>query len=199
MSDETSDTTQSSEQNYFQISEQFPNSKIRKRFFQHMIPLRDLLIEYGFHSGFPSPTWLYLKRGDHEFAVVIKEGVESLAYMGMLFTVCKIKDESIDYYVVANQLSGVIRTLVRWGGLGADEIPEHKIDEALDRAHIQCDNCGQMQLCAGITPDYKFKQCQLCKENTSVPDCAVSGFYCSKECQRAHWPVHKGLMHTVEL
>jgi hypothetical protein len=194
-----SDTTQSSEHNFFNIAEQFPNSKIRKRFLQHTIPLRDLLSEYGFVAGFRGPTLLHLKRGNQEFAVVIKEGVEKTDTMGMIFTVCKINDESINYHVVANQLSGVIRTMVRWGGLGADEIPEHMIDEALNRAHIQCDNCGQMQLCAGITPDYKFKQCQLCKENTTVPDCAVSGFYCSKECQREHWPVHKGLMHTVEL
>jgi hypothetical protein len=178
----------------FKIAEHFPNSKIRKRFFQQTVPLRDLLSEYGFVTGFPAPTCLILKRGDHEFGVVLKE--EGVERIDQVLTVCKINDESLDYHVVANQLSGVIRTLVRWGGLGAGEIPEHKIGEALTRANIQCDNCGRRQPCAVLTPESKFKQCRLCKENTTVPDCAVSGFYCSKECQRVHWAVHREQMHV---
>lgn len=182
MSDDIIHTMQSSE-----IYGKPPISKTtRKRFLRHMIPLKDLLSEHGFICGFPYPTTLCLKRGDQEFAVAMKEGGPS--FNGSMFSVHRLHGEETNLHVTAYHLSGVIRTLVGWGGLGPDEIPERSIEHAMNRVHIQCDNCGNQQ-----TTNSTFKQCQLCRENTL--HCAVSGFYCSKECQRFHWPVHRLLMH----
>ncbi|KAJ7114325.1 hypothetical protein C8R44DRAFT_227342 [Mycena epipterygia] len=48
--------------------------------------------------------------------------------------------------------------------------------------YMSCTNCHK------IDPDLKLSRCGRCKE----------AWYCSKECQKKHWPKHKEFCRNVD-
>ncbi len=173
-----------------ELAKCFSNSKVRKRFLKQMLPLRDLLEEYGLESRIVDKTKLYIKGNGKNVIVAHEEGERCYGEMDQIFCVCKL-DTLMGYHVRANQSSGVIRTLVRWGVLDEDEIPDDRIQETNDQGSICCENCSNPQMFC-----QRFKQCRLCHDmdrNEGEP--GFNGFYCGKQCQIAHWSEHKRMFH----
>ena len=174
-----------------ELAKCFSNSKVRKRFLKQMLPLRDLLEECGLESRIVDKAKLYIKGNGKNVVVALEEGERRYGEMDQIFCICEL-DNSIDYHVRANQSSGVIRTLVRWGVLDEDEISDCKIEETTERGVVSCDNCGCPQRYS-----QRLKQCKLCHDNDKREDePGFFGFYCCKKCQIAQWSVHKVMFHS---
>ena len=175
----------------FELAQCFASSRVRKRFLKQMIPLRNLLKAYGLESFLVmGNTMLHIKR--HEMGVVVALGAGECRYREMdpIFCVCPLHD-TVDHIVRVNQLSGVIYILVRWGVLGENEILDDKVEQAEDEGQICCDNCKNQQMLRE-----RFKQCKLCNDRERVEnEPGFNGFYCSKQCQIAHWSEHKRMFH----
>jgi hypothetical protein len=86
----------------------------------------------------------------------------------------------------------ILVILTVWGLIGENEISKEKIYETVEEGRIRCVGCRLPQL----HPN-RFKQCKLCNERDrlmTVPK--YTGFYCSKQCQHAHWPKHRAHFHS---
>jgi hypothetical protein len=177
-----------------ELGRRFENSRVRKRFLTQMVPLRNLLREYGYESSIVACAWLYIKRPGNAYGAVValQEGELRFGDRDAIFRVCCL-DRSVKYHVNTNQIRGVLQTLVRWGLLGANEIPEETVKQTIEKGRIRCGHCGQAQISA---LNHRFKQCKLCKDTEKSEDApAFNGFYCSKRCQVAHWQDHKKRFH----
>lgn len=178
-------------QGEFQLAEQFPNSRTRKRFLSQILPLQKLLRMYGLGAKIVNKTWFCIQKQELNVIVGLELGDRRFHDDDNIFVVCLIR--GIDYHVKANQLKGVIRTLVRWGLLGVDEIPEEMIEKTVEEGRIRCDSCEKPQLCIFSE---RFKQCKLCNTRERVEDePGFNGFYCCKQCQVADWSKHRKLFH----
>ena len=131
-------------------------------------------------------TIVCICRGEMRAFVVLREGEARFGALDMIFLVSGCGQT---YSVAANQMSGVIRTLVRWGMLSDGEIADEAICETSNSARIRCAGCGEPQ---NELSGERFRQCRVCKERdgaVELPD--FKGFYCGGECQRKDWARHK--------
>jgi len=173
---------------YIPVAKRFESSRVRKRFLSQIIPMTRLLSRYGFEITM-TETLVSLKKSGLEFYVFVREGEQRYSRNDMIFLICDKRESQ--YHVAANQMSGILRTLVRWGALAQDEIPPHEIEETLDAARIQCAGCGDTE-----PMNQRFMQCKVCHERDrmhTLPE--FKGFYCCVECQRRDWTRHKAEDH----
>ena len=175
-----------------ELAKEFPNTRTRKRFLSQILPLQKLLRMYGLNAQIVNRTWFYIKKQELNVVVGLKMGDCRFQNDDDIFCICLL-ERNVDYHVNANQLKGVIRTLVRWGLLRMNEIPEEMIEQTVEEGFIRCDSCDRAQLCRF---SHRFKQCKLCNDRERVEDePGFNGFYCCKECQVANWSEHKRLFH----
>ena len=179
------------------LSDSFRDTRVEKRFLTQMVALHLLLNKHGFRCGFLGKygaTMLKIERGGRGVVVGIREGERRFKDLDVIFHVCNLVEaEGVDYTPTVNNLSGVVRTLRRWGILGPDEITDEEVCHASDQGTIKCDACDERQPFGSTV---RFKQCSLCRERdkvTWIP--RFRGFYCSVACQGAHWRAHKEEFH----
>jgi len=164
----------------------FENSKVRKRFLSQMIPLCSLLNRHGIVAELKKTNVLVEKDGRKVY-VVLEKGETRYSETDLIF---KVACEELNYLVEANQMRGVIRTLVRWGVLSQEDISEEEIEETSEQCRISCANCGMAQ-CMN-----RFMQCKVCNERDKCSDFpCFRGFYCCKACQVEDWKRHKAEDH----
>lgn len=172
-----------SDEPFIPFAKRFENSRVRKRFLSQMIPMCKLLIRYGMEVRF-AETLISIEKQDLQFFVFLEEGERRYSELDMIFLVSDARRKGS---VAANQMRGILRTLVRWGALTKDEIPSEEIDKAVDEARIKCAGCCRAQMFGE-----RFKQCRTCRDNdmaARLPE--FKGFYCCMDCQRRDWTRHK--------
>jgi len=166
------------------FSKRFENSRVRKRFLSQMIPMCGLLRRHGLEADVAN-TLVRIRRDDRFAFVFLEEGEKRFADTETIFLVGYSKR---NYSVASNHMSGVLRTLMRWGFLADGEISEEEICNTVVSACIRCAGCGGM--------GKRFRQCKMCKDRddaTALP--RFRGFYCGSDCQRRDWARHKAEDH----
>ena len=171
------------------VSNRFENSRVRKRFLSQMIPMCGLLRRHGVQADVID-TLVRIRRDERLVFVFLRDGEKRFSDLDMIFLV---GDCNRSYSVAANQMCGVLRTLVRWGVLAHGEISEKEIYDTVDSACIRCAGCGELQKDLLGT---RFKQCKVCRDRDdamALPE--FKGFYCCSDCQRSDWARHKAEDH----
>jgi len=173
------------------LASKFETSKVKKRFLTQMAGLKHFLEGHGFDCQFPINTFLVIKKDGQQVSVGILNRERRHTDDEMIFrVVLKGYDES---HVAANQIRGVIRTLIRWGLMS--QITDEEMEDAVSHAAIRCAYCAVQQRCFGAGYA-RFKQCRKCHEKDRGVDFpAYQGFYCCKECQVKDWKTHKSVCH----
>ena len=184
--------------NSITIASEFSNSKVRKRFLTQMMPLQNLLIKHGLDAFFHhnhAPTAIFILNKEGQTVIVgIEEGERRYHDIDLIFCIFNPVSQ-MQYHVKVNQMKGVLRTLVRWGMLGENQIDEDDIDAAVQEGYIHCSGCLSPQT---FMATHRFKQCAICHAREKAERLPrFQGFYCSKECQQRHWKEHKMLLHTA--
>lgn len=179
----------------------FENSKVRKRFLKQTMALKALLDGHGCECVFLGaskdvsswqPIILSIKKNEHECWVFLREGEKEYTERDMIFLMCSLTTKH-DYTPAANQIAGMIRTLIRWSVLKKDEISDEELSAAQTKGSIVCELCCETQQFLD-----RFKQCFLCKRHDDeLVFPAYRGFYCCKACQVHDWKRHSTSVHKI--
>ena len=171
--------------------ETFASSRVKKRFLKQVFVLGDLLREYGFMPKFVFEVAFQVRRNGKGVVVMMRGDERRFEDDADIFVVCNLDRQCTENMSCRNMVE-ILNILVGWDLLGEDEIPQTQVTQAALAGRIRCDACDRPQ-----KAPCRFKQCKLCHDREKLeigPE--YTGFYCGKECQIAHWSVHRKLFHS---